>query len=594
MSPKNNPVVYLASKVWQYSQGNRKNVVLYLSLYIIANIINLLDPLVVAKILDIIQLQGINSDTLPSLAGWLSLFLVITVSFWAFFGPARVIEEKNAFWAEAKYKKYLIDGVMGLPPEWHTDHHSGDTIDKIEKGTSSLYRFASQTFEVMETIMMFTGSYIALAYFNLHASYIVLFMVILTITIILKIDKVLIKQYKELNTMDNEISAKVFDVISNITTVIILRVEDLVSKAIFKKIVKPFRLFSKNVKINETKWFSVAVCTSTMLFLTLLSYILSEVKSGQVVLIGTVYVLYGYVDRINNLFFRFAYRYGDIVRQRTKVMNAEELSKEFKDKQKCKNILLGNNWHSLKIENLNFSYDTKEGQKLHLSNVSLLIKHGERVALIGESGSGKTTLLKIIRELYTPDQVEVYLDGQLLKGGFKPISHDITLIPQDPEIFSTTIKENITLGVNHKSSHIKKYTDMAKFTHVIERLPNKINSSIVEKGVNLSGGEKQRLALSRGLLACEDKSIILLDEPTSSVDLQNEMAIYQNIFQKFKNQTVISSIHRLHLLPLFDQIYLFSNGKILANGNFNQLLKKSPEFQEMWNKYNQVKYADLA
>ncbi|MFH1173421.1 MAG: ABC transporter ATP-binding protein [bacterium] len=481
-----------------------------------------------------------------------------------------------------------------MPPEWHTDHHSGDTIDKIEKGTSSIYRFASQGFEVVETIMMFVGSYIALAYFNFHTSYIVLFMVILTVTLILKIDKVLIRQYKELNTMDNEISAKVFDVISNITTVIILRVEDLVSKAIFKKITKPFRLFSKNVKINETKWFAVSICTSTMLFLTLLSYILINVKAGQVVLIGTIYALYGYIERINNLFFRFAYRYGDIVRQRTKVMNAEEISKEFKDKEKINKIRLSTGWHSLKIENLNFAYDNQEGQKLHLCNVSLLIKKGEHIALIGESGSGKTTLLKIIRELYTPDKVKVYLDGKLLSGGFKPISHDIALIPQDPEIFSTTIKENITLGVSHKLSHIKKYTDLARFTNVIERLPKKINSSIVEKGVNLSGGEKQRLALSRGLMACEDKAIILLDEPTSSVDLQNEMAIYENIFSRFKNQAVISSIHRLHLLPLFDQIYLFSNGRITASGSFPQLLKKSPEFREMWNKYNQVKYADLA
>ncbi|MFH1173422.1 MAG: hypothetical protein V1692_02745 [bacterium] len=116
MSPKNNPVIYLASKVWQYSQGNHRNVVLYLSMYIIANIINLMDPLVVAKILNIIQQQGINESTLPSLIGYLALFILITASFWAFFGPARVIEEKNAFWVEASYKKYLIDGTMSCRP----------------------------------------------------------------------------------------------------------------------------------------------------------------------------------------------------------------------------------------------------------------------------------------------------------------------------------------------------------------------------------------------------------------------------------------------------------------------------------------------
>ncbi len=590
MSAKHNPVIYLTLKMWEYSKGNRRQVVLYFLMFVIANLIDLLDPLVVAKILNIIQERGINSSTLPTLVMYLSFFIAITVGFWIFHGPGRVLEEKNAFWVEANYKKYLIDGTMALPAEWHTDHHSGDTIDKINKGSGALYRYSSDTFEVIETVVRFIGSYIALAYFNLHASYIVLLMVILTVTMILKIDKVLIKQYKELNKMDNNISAKVFDVISNITTVIILRVEKLVSKTIFRKIIKPFNLFVRNNKINEVKWFLVSFCSALMLFLTLFSYIYFNFKTGAVILVGTVYALYGYVSRINDLFYRFAYRYSDITRQRTNVMNAEEISGEFRRKSKVKTIYLGNQWRELKIESLKFAYQASDGTNLHLDNISLTVKRKERIALIGESGSGKTTLLKVIRDLYTPRQVKLYLDGKLLKHGFKAISPDIALIPQDPEIFSTTIKENITLGVNHSLSYIKKFTDLACFTEVAERLPKKLDSSIVEKGVNLSGGEKQRLALARGLMACEDKAIVLLDEPTSSIDLKNELTIYQNIFEKFKNKTIISSVHRLHLLYLFDQIYFFKEGKIIISGSFNELLKKSPDFQEIWEKYNRTPY----
>jgi ABC-type multidrug transport system fused ATPase/permease subunit len=120
---------------------------------------------------------------------------------------------------------------------------------------------------------------------------------------------------------------------------------------------------------------------------------------------------------------------------------------------------------------------------------------------------------------------------------------------------------------------------------VVERLPKKLDSSIVEKGVNLSGGEKQRLALSRGLLASHGKSIILLDEPTSSVDSRNERIIYEGIFKTFTEQTIISSIHRLHLLSLFDHVVLFANGKIIDQGTFAELLKRSGVFQDMWDKY---------
>ncbi len=116
-------------------------------------------------------------------------------------------------------------------------------------------------------------------------------------------------------------------------------------------------------------------------------------------------------------------------------------------------------------------------------------------------------------------------------------------------------------------------------------MPHKLNSSVVEKGVNLSGGEKQRLALARGLMAAEDKEILLLDEPTSSVDSDNELRIYKNIFSKFEGKTVISSIHRLHLLDLFDKIYFFENGKIVATGNFQELIKTSAKFKDIWEKY---------
>jgi len=182
----------------------------------------------------------------------------------------------------------------------------------------------------------------------------------------------------------------------------------------------------------------------------------------------------------------------------------------------------------------------------------------------------------------------LYLDSRRIPEGFSGISSSIALIPQDPEIFATTILENITIGVDHDIDFVRKFTDMARFTDVVERLPKKFDSSIVEKGVNLSGGEKQRLALARGLMACEDKSIVLLDEPTSSIDSANELVIYHNIFDAFKDKAIISSIHRLHLLPLFDTIYFFRDGRIVASGTLAELLEKSEEFRTLWQKYHET------
>ena len=580
---KNNPVIYLTKEMWKYSKGNRHNVVIYFILFTIANLIQFLNPLVIAKMLNIIQEKGITNESFPAISIWLSLLVGLTLAFWLFHGPARVIENKNSFIVRTNYKKYLIDGTMDLPAEWHTDHHSGGTIDKIEKATSALFDYSGSMFMVISSVIKFVSSFIALVYFNFASSYIVIFMISISIPIILKFDKILVKDYKNMYKLENEVSAKVFDIISNITTVIILRIEKLVSSSIYKKIISPLMLFMKTNKLNEVKWFAVSLCVSIMTFLVLFSYIYGALKSGNVVLFGTIFALYSYVGQISDLFYEFAWRYGEIVRQKTRVENVKEVSDLFIEKPKIRSILNDKRWNELKISNLYFAYS--KNKNLNLNNINLVIKRKEKIAFIGPSGSGKTTMLKIMRDLYQPLSIELKLDDVKLKYGFKSISEDISLIPQEPEIFSTTIKENISLGINNKIEEIRKYTNMAKFTDVVKKLQKKWNSSINEKGVNLSGGEKQRLALSRGLMFSEDKSVILLDEPTSSVDFKNELEIYKNIFSNFKNKTIISTVHKLHLLPLFDKIYLFKKGQIIASGSFNELLESSKEFKKIWEKH---------
>ncbi|HXK40783.1 MAG TPA: ABC transporter ATP-binding protein [Candidatus Paceibacterota bacterium] len=587
MKIRENPIIYLAGKMWKYSEGTRKNVVLFFVLFTIANSIELLEPLLVAKILNTIQAEGVNEGNILRLFLYLAGFLGITLSFWSFHGPARVIENTNAFRTYVNYRRYLITGVMALPLEWHTDHHSGDTIDKIERGSGGLEGFSEGTFEVISLLVKLIGSYIILVYFNIHSAYIVLFMVVLAFGIIVKFDYILTGQYKELNKVGNKISEKIYDAISNITTIIILRVEKIVAKSIFEKMMSPLNLLKKNYKINEWKWFLVSVCTSLTTILVLGSYLFSHYWSGEIILIGSLYALYGYVANINNLFFNFADFYGRKVRQRASVANSEELAKDFKDKDKISTQMPAN-WKEMKIDSLTFSYHSEKEPDVHLDDVSLTIRYGERAALIGESGSGKTTFLKVVRDLYHPRSLNLYLDSRRIPEGFSGISSSIALIPQDPEIFATTILENITIGVDHDIDFVRKFTDMARFTDVVERLPKKFDSSIVEKGVNLSGGEKQRLALARGLMACEDKSIVLLDEPTSSIDSANELAIYHNIFDAFKDKAIISSIHRLHLLPLFDTIYFFRDGRIVASGTLAELLEKSEEFRTLWQKYHET------
>lgn len=367
-------------------------------------------------------------------------------------------------------------------------------------------------------------------------------------------------------------------------TVIILRVEKWIFKAIVHQLEKPFDLFQRNIKLNEIKWFLTNMCCNIMTIVVLAIYFWQHIGIDKSVQIASVYLLIQYLSKISQLFFRFSEMYGEIVQQTSKVMNAEELANDFKDEDNKEHIL-PTQWSKLEIRNLNFSYHTDGNRDLHLTDISLTINRGERIAFVGDSGDGKTTLLKIIRELYQPQSSTILVDSVVIPRGFSGIEQAIALVPQNPEIFATTILENITLGAEHNIDLVREFTDMACFTEVVDKLPKKFDSSIKERGVNLSGGQQQRLALTRGLLACSDKDIVLLDEPTSSLDTGTEMKVFRNIFNKFRGKSIIASVHRLHLLPLFDCIYVFDKGRIVGFGKLNELLQTCPKLATAWKLY---------
>jgi ATP-binding cassette, subfamily B, bacterial len=141
---------------------------------------------------------------------------------------------------------------------------------------------------------------------------------------------------------------------------------------------------------------------------------------------------------------------------------------------------------------------------------------------------------------------------------------------------------NITLGLNFAEEEVMNACEAAKFADVVRQFPKGLHTHIQEKGVNLSGGQKQRLALARGILAARTSDIVLMDEPTSSVDPRTEKVVYQNMFKAFQHKAVISSLHRLHLLTQFDYIYILKNGYIVDEGSFEQLRRYSLVFKELW------------
>ena len=470
-----------------------------------------------------------------------------------------------------------------MPLAWHSEHHSGDTIDRIDKGTSGLYKFSCETFETIYSFIKLIGSFGVLVYLFPFSGIIVLIMIILCACIIVRIDRVLIGYYRTVNRAENGVVEKVFDSISNVSTVITLRVESNVFASIIKKAEAFYPTFKKCNALNEIKWFLTSLCCTVMMATVMGLYFWQQIGASKTVMVANIFLLYRYLTQIQDLFYQFASKYSDIVQQRTKVANAEELSQDFTADEPSDHVLPPN-WQELQIKNLDFTY-TGNNEVVHLDDISFTIRRGEHIAFVGESGSGKTTCLRLMRDLYRPKRLSLSVDGIKIRDGFAGIARAVSLVPQDPEVFATTIQHNLTVDVVHDEASVNRFTDMACFTNVVAKLPNGLESSIKEKGVNLSGGEKQRLALARGLLACVDQDIILFDEPTSSLDAATEARVYKNIFAGMNGATIISSIHRLHLLERFDRVIVFDRGKIASMGTFEET-KKCPVFQKLWQQYH--------
>jgi ABC-type multidrug transport system fused ATPase/permease subunit len=191
-------------------------------------------------------------------------------------------------------------------------------------------------------------------------------------------------------------------------------------------------------------------------------------------------------------------------------------------------------------------------------------------------------VFSVLRGLHHPLDGTSVIVNETIASGLDSIANAVTLFPQEPEIFENTVMYNITLGFPFSYEEIMKVCEEAKFTEVLNQMPEGLDTFIQEKGVNLSGGQKQRLALARGILAARNSDIILMDEPTSSIDPRTEKEIYSSMFKTFEDKAVVSSLHRLHLLTEFDYVYILKDGAVIDEGTFEDLKRYSLVFQEMW------------
>ena len=234
--------------------------------------------------------------------------------------------------------------------------------------------------------------------------------------------------------------------------------------------------------------------------------------------------------------------------------------------------------YDIKFENVKFSYKNNNKE-----NVSFTAKQGEVTALVGPSGGGKSTVSKLAARFWDIKSGKITLGGKDISTiDPEELLKNYSIVFQDVVLFNSTVMENIRLGRRTASDEeVKKVAKMAMCDEFIEKLSNGYNTVIGENGSTLSGGERQRISIARALL--KDAPIILLDEATASLDVENESKVQQAISTLIKDKTVLVIAHRMRTVAGADHIVVLADGKVKEEGNHDELLKADGLYSRLWN-----------
>jgi ATP-binding cassette subfamily B protein len=353
-----------------------------------------------------------------------------------------------------------------------------------------------------------------------------------------------------------------------------------------KKIKKKFDLITNKTKrkqqrkYNYYRWFGsiqfliLGIGTFFLIYFPIKEFLASQITLGTLVFI---YSLYG---NISGNLFGFVWGIRNFYREMADIQNLLEYGKihnEIKDKPNAKELVVKQG--IIEYRNVNFDY----GRRKLFKNFNLKVHKNEKVALVGHSGCGKTTLVKLLNRFYDVNSGEILIDGKNIKN-FKQESlrEETGIVPQECILFDDTIYNNIKFA-NPKASRkeIMQAIKFAQLDKIIQNFPKKENTIVGERGVKLSGGEKQRVSIARAILA--NKKILVLDEATSSLDSETEHEIQKDLQRLLQGRTAIMIAHRLSTIMNADRIIVMKQGRIVQQGKHFELIKQEGEYKKLWN-----------
>ncbi|MFS8158671.1 MAG: ABC transporter ATP-binding protein [Candidatus Roizmanbacteria bacterium] len=469
--------------------------------------------------------------------------------------------------------------VFTLPQSYFDGELSGKILNQLNRGISTIYVFINTaTNFILPTFIQSIMTIFILAYYNIPIAAFTFLLFPIYFFLSFKSSVAWGKEDRKKNIIEDLIRGRMQETISNIKLVKGFTTEKKEYSLVSDSLTKINKIYARqSLKFHL---YDFARNWSLQIIQAIIAVILFiEAFNGRMT-IGTMVLVLQLVAQARQPLFAMSFILA-------RVQEAESGSKEYFNilslpstenfEAKSEEVTYTN--PSITFEHVAFKYDES---KSILKNVSFTLEPKQKVALVGHSGAGKSTIVNLILKFYEPTEGVISIDGTPYTNlDHGSIRKNIALVYQDTELFSTTIRENVAYGTKATEKELIEALKKANAYDFVSNLKDKLDSEIGERGIRLSGGQKQRIQIARAIL--KNAPILILDEATSSLDAKSEKEVQEALENLMEDKLVIIIAHRFSTIQNVNKIIVVDDGKIVDQGNPQELAKKSGIYSDLLN-----------
>jgi ATP-binding cassette subfamily B protein len=571
----------LISDVWSYVSAYKKDFWLATSSRVVADLVWLYPPYALAIIVNFFVNYEPGKPLEPLYTIFILMIAVTAVRYVALYYAKSTIfrvSEKSTLDAQFRSMKHL----MLLDMAWHEKESAGSKFKRIERGASSIDRILRIWInDIIEIVINLVGVTLIIIKFDFVIGAAVLIFIVSYYFLAYFYRKRAVHAADVVNSKEEKRSGMLFESINNIRSVKVMSMAEKIldtlsinAADIFVAIQKRIYWFQSGNAIRN--FYAHIFRIGAMVFIVY-GVLEGRYEIGFLVLFtGYFATIWQSMSSLTDVSEDFAIAKNALSRMQTILDTPIMIDRE------DGKIKFPNSWKTISIKNVSFSYQNKPV----LDDVSFEVKRGEKIGIVGLSGAGKSTLFKLLLKEYESYSGEIIFDDIVLKNiSKKDYFNHLAVVLQDTELFNTSLRENITMTNQKEEKNDVLLENSIEIAHVkdfMQKLPDGMASVIGEKGIKLSGGEKQRVGIARAIF--KNPQILLLDEATSHLDIESEEKIQDSLHKFFQSVTAIVIAHRLTTIKEMDKIIVIENGKVVESGNFADLYSAKGRFFELWEK----------